>query len=413
MLFRALYYLVYIYEKRKENKRERRMDSVSSLEDVKKKKGLSTGTIKIIACISMIIDHFAASVLSQRLLSHGNLSLYKIFPNLNGDVANTIVIILRQIGRPAFLIYAFFITFGFTKTRNKFKYLLRLIILALVSEIPFNMTLSGKVFNSSYQNVFFTLSIGLLTIWLIDICIGKAEKLKADLINAIKDRNTDNLKGVDNAKTKSVNALKVSIFIYVLLALIVFFAGMFLATCLETDYRSMGVTAITAIYLYNRGYKIGSYFVVIMSTWFGYAVYVLRYLLTLLFKLFGPDAQYLPNLKQILKSFGMEFLITCATFTGTALILGIFLAIYYLSRKALKRKLIEKGRPEKNLDFFYSSLLGAMYLFSANYAEFSAFIGSFFIVKFNGEKGWNNKWFFYLFYPVHLALLGLIMVLSR
>ena len=83
------------------------MDSVSSLEGVKKKKGLSTGAIKIIACISMIIDHFTASVLSQRLLTHGNLSLYKIFSDLNGDVANTIVIILRQIGRPAFLIYAF------------------------------------------------------------------------------------------------------------------------------------------------------------------------------------------------------------------------------------------------------------------------------------------------------------------
>ena len=133
-------------------------------------------------------------------------------------------------------------------------------MLAFVSEIPFNMTLSGKVFNSSYQNVFFTLSIGLLTIWLIDICIGKAEKLKTDLINIIIDRNTDNLKSVEKVKTKSVNALKVSIFIYVLLTLVVFFAGMFLATCLGTDYRSMGVTAITAIYLYNRGYKIGSYF---------------------------------------------------------------------------------------------------------------------------------------------------------
>lgn len=389
------------------------MDSVNSLEGVKKKKGLSTGAIKLIACISMIIDHFAASVLSQRLLTHGNLSLYKIFPNLNGDIANIIVIILRQIGRPAFLIYAFFITFGFTKTRNKFKYLLRLIVLAFISEIPFNMTLSGKVFNSSYQNVFFTLSIGLLTIWLIDICISKAEKLKADLINATKARKTDGLNGGENAKTKSVNALKVSIVIYVLLTLVIFFAGMFLATCLETDYRSMGVTAITAIYLFNRGYKIGSYFIVIMSTWFGYAVYVLRYLLELFFKLFGPDAQYLPNLKQILKGFGLVFLRYCADFTACALILGIFLAIYYLTRKALKRKLIEKGRPEKNLDFFYSSLLGAMYLFSANYAEFAAFTGSFFIVKFNGEKGWNNKWFFYLFYPVHLLILGLIMVLSR
>jgi uncharacterized membrane protein len=65
---------------------------------------------------------------------------------------------------------------GFLHTRSRVKYLVRLLIFALVSEIPFDIAFqlepgevkSGRLFEFTYQNVFFTLAIGLLTIMVIE-----------------------------------------------------------------------------------------------------------------------------------------------------------------------------------------------------------------------------------------------------
>ena len=98
--------------------------------------------IKIIALISMFIDH----------------SGYILFPTN---------IYFRIIGRLAFPLFCFLIVNGYHHTSNKFKYLRNLFIFAFISEFFFDLGFF-KVPDFNYQNVFFTLSLGLLTIIIYD-----------------------------------------------------------------------------------------------------------------------------------------------------------------------------------------------------------------------------------------------------
>lgn len=128
-----------------------------------KKPGLTGTGLKIIACIAMFIDHFAASVLETILNSevgttHGHFaSLYNLYD------------LMRIIGRIAFPIFCFLIAEGFMHTHNKWKYLRNLCIFSFISEIPFNLAVAGsRLLNPHSQNVFFTLTLGVAALCLIE-----------------------------------------------------------------------------------------------------------------------------------------------------------------------------------------------------------------------------------------------------
>ena len=71
---------------------------------------------------------------------------------------------LTCIGRLAFPIYSFMIVEGYFHTKNLKKYVSRLFLFALISEIPFNLAIGSNFFSPIYQNVLwsFLISIGLI-----------------------------------------------------------------------------------------------------------------------------------------------------------------------------------------------------------------------------------------------------------
>lgn len=79
---------------------------------------------------------------------------------------------LTCIGRISFPIFAFMIVEGYFYTKNLKKYVVRIFIFAVISEIPFNLALESRVFYPIHQNVLwsFLISLGL-------ICLN--EKAKA------------------------------------------------------------------------------------------------------------------------------------------------------------------------------------------------------------------------------------------
>lgn len=117
---------------------------------------LSGSLLKTIAIISMAIDHTAYALYPVLAALHEPLPI--------GGKAITLYWIMRKIGRLAFPIFCFLIAEGYLHTRDPKRYSLRMLIFAVLSEIPFNLMNNGTLFYSDKQNVFFTLFFGLLLI---------------------------------------------------------------------------------------------------------------------------------------------------------------------------------------------------------------------------------------------------------
>lgn len=105
---------------------------------MERSRGLDGGALKGIAAALMLTDHVGAILLPE-------------------------VLALRCVGRLAFPIFAFFIAEGYAHTRDFGRYFRRLAILAVVSEIPFNLE-NEAVFDLTRQNVLFTFCLALLTL---------------------------------------------------------------------------------------------------------------------------------------------------------------------------------------------------------------------------------------------------------
>ena len=137
---------------------------------MEKKKGLSGTALKIIALIAMFIDHFAAifiecyleSAIPPDLSQEEYTQLFQANPSLAG--INLLLVVMRLIGRFGFPLFAFLMVEGFEHTRSVRKYLLNMLVFALISELPFNLGFSSALIYPGYQNVFFTLFLGLLCI---------------------------------------------------------------------------------------------------------------------------------------------------------------------------------------------------------------------------------------------------------
>ncbi|MBR5943619.1 MAG: conjugal transfer protein TraX, partial [Lachnospiraceae bacterium] len=132
----------------------------ASVKEMPVKKGVTGTTLKIIAIVAMFIDHFAAIFVQGYYYSVSATAE----PPQNVEIIMTV---MRAIGRFGFPIFAFLLVEGFTHTRSVKKYALNLGIFALISELPFNLGFMGVLFYPYYQNVFFTLLLGLLCLWCI------------------------------------------------------------------------------------------------------------------------------------------------------------------------------------------------------------------------------------------------------
>ena len=223
------------------------------------KKIFSNFDLKILAIITMTIDHIGAI----------------IYPNIDA---------FRIIGRISFPIFCFLLVEGFKHTHNRFRYFIRLLLFAIITQPIYDYA-----FNNHELNILFTFSLSFLL-------LSSIEFIKK-IINKYN-------KGIENYLYKTISYLLIYI-IFLILSII-----------LNVDYQALGISLVLIFYLS-------------------------------------------PNIL-------------------LSLLLYLIIAI--------------------TLD--------------VNNIQLYSLIAFIFIYFYNGKKGKNIKYFFYLYYPLHLLLLKGLSILS-
>lgn len=325
-----------------------------------KKKGITGTTLKIIAIVAMFIDHFAAILIEHYMTSvmpttFISAEAQKAWLRENPGVAmmEIIYIVMRLIGRFGFPLFAFLIVEGFQHTRSVKKYALNLGVFALISELPFNLGFASKLFYVNYQNVFFTLLLGLLCI----TCMHYFDETKKDC-----------------------EKLRPLFYLAVVLS------GPYMAYMVIKD-SNLGYLLR---YVASRDFKVQNLLYYVMG--------VAAVICTILFLILGRE----------------WYTARRNTFTGIILSLVVFCALGDLLKTdygaggVLTIAILYMLRKRKMLAFSMACL--ELTIFSVS--EFTAFLMLIPVALYNGKRGAKiNKYVFYAFYPVHIGLLFLLTLL--
>jgi hypothetical protein len=158
----------------------------------KKRIDVSSATLHIIAMASMLLDHSVKAFVKT----------------------DTIFAVL---GRLAFPIFAFMVVEGFLHTRSYGKYVLRMFIFAVISEVPYDLMKSQSLFDRYDQNVMVTFLIALLLLKVIDLVKSKGK-----------------------------------IWAYVLVSVAVSIVGLFLGFWINGDYGGFGILTVFVFYFFHE-----------------------------------------------------------------------------------------------------------------------------------------------------------------
>jgi len=191
---------------------------------------LGSDIIKKIAMFCMLIDHIGVGIIEKLYVVTLDADRARMLININQ--------VLRAVGRIAFPIFCYQIAVGILRTRNRMKYVMRMLLFAFISEIPFDLLNAGRVLDMSYQNVMITLFLGTVTVICMDFF---EEKLDVRRLCAKAAGNTAIAKAGGNTviAKATINTVIATVFCLI-------------AELLKTDYGAKGVILIVLFYFTKR-----------------------------------------------------------------------------------------------------------------------------------------------------------------
>ena len=318
--------------------------------------GFSGNSLKLIAMVTMLIDHIGASFLAGvlRYMNQTGIEqsvLAAWYPNYSK--LYYLYWGLRMVGRISFPLFAFLLVEGFYHTHSVKRYAGNLAVFALLSEIPFDLAFDGVLFSLKSQNIFWTLLLGLITITALD-------RLRSYSTNVLSE--TDLLIFCHNRKMISI---MISLFV------------LFITTV--AAYKML-LNSIFAMAIDKIG------FIITVSAGISVAIVIIL---------------------KISKQRTIDFL--------------CFLQIATVSCACLLAELMYTdyaGWGVLTIVIFYllhtktliSAPAGVVTLCLQSVYELPALFAIPLITHYNGTRGIRLKYFFYIFYPVHLLVLYTLLV---
>lgn len=131
--------------------------------------GLTGNQLKLIGIVAVLIDNIGAVVIQGGILHGTNRAMYQaIIATPSGHMWMMAGQVCRYCGRLAFPIFAFLVAEEFARTRNRWEYSMRMLIFAVISEIPFDLAVYHTSFYFKYQNMLFTLFLGAMVMMVME-----------------------------------------------------------------------------------------------------------------------------------------------------------------------------------------------------------------------------------------------------
>lgn len=134
-----------------------------------KPRGISAAALRAWGMVFLAAGVISRGVLQNRLLGLGNVSNQQLLELLNSDpslmTASAAALILQALEGCAVPIFALLLVEGFIHTKDWKKYLIRVAAAAVISEIPFDLAMSGSVLDLTSQNPGFAMALGLVILF--------------------------------------------------------------------------------------------------------------------------------------------------------------------------------------------------------------------------------------------------------
>ena len=127
--------------------------------------GISGSTLKIIAAISMVLDHVSRIVLTNGIMTHAS---YNQISDEQWAILSEASDVLHVLGRIAFPLFCFLIVEGFLHTHDIKKYLRNMLVFAIIAEPIYDFVQTGQLFDLRQQNVMYELLLSLVFLIILE-----------------------------------------------------------------------------------------------------------------------------------------------------------------------------------------------------------------------------------------------------
>lgn len=142
--------------------------------------GISRTTLRMWGLLFLAAGIISRSILQFRMLGLGVISGQELLSLLDKSpdmmTVATVALILQILETCALPIFTFLLVEGFLHTSDVSKYFIRVLAVAVVSEIPFDLAVTGKFLDLSIQNPAFGLPLTLLMLIFFRACPGRSAK---------------------------------------------------------------------------------------------------------------------------------------------------------------------------------------------------------------------------------------------